>query len=107
MPPTNRTAQNIIAPLAGLLTGILWLGAWMEILTHGHWHFQDDLSKYYLGVMAAYAGAAEVTKWVVNLPTDPQEDPMFERIHRGGFFVFLWLVPLLSALIWRVFDLTI
>ncbi len=105
--PINRTAQTAIAPFAWLLTIVLWTGTWMEILTHGHWRFQDDLSKLYLGIMGAYASAAEISKWLVNEPTDPGQDPAFERIHRGGFFIALWLAPLLCALVWRVIDLSI
>src|SRR5258708_25354842 len=104
--PINRTAQTAIAPFAWLLTIVLWTGTWMEILTHGHWRFQDDLSKLYLGIMGAYASAAEISKWLVNEPTDPGQDPAFERIHRGGFFIALWLAPLLCALFWRVIVLS-
>ena len=98
----NRTAQTIIAPVATLLTAFLWLETWVEILSRGAYHSADDLSKLYLGVMAAYAGAAEISKWLSNEPTEPGQDPRFERIHRGGFFVWLWLVPLLFAYGWRI-----
>src|SRR5258708_13244971 len=95
--PTNLTAQTTIAPCAIFLTAALWVETWLEIFSHGVYHSPDDLSKLYLGVMAAYAGAAEISKWLVNVPTHPAEDPMFERIHRGGFFIALWLGPLLAA----------
>ncbi len=91
-------------PFAAIMTLVLGGGIWMEILTHGRWRFQTDLSKFYLGIMASYAGAAEVTKWMVNVPTNPQEDPKFERMQRGGIFIWFWMVPLLTALIWQVFD---
>ena len=100
--PTGKSAQAIIAPLAALLTTFLWLETWVEILSRGTYHSPDDLSKYYLAVMAAYAGAAEISKWLLNAPTDPTQDPKFERIQRGGFFVWLWLVPLLFAYGWRI-----
>jgi len=99
---SNRTAQAIIAPLATLLTTFLWLETWVEILSRGAYHSPDDLSKYYLGVMTAYAGAAEISKWLNTEPTDPTQDPRFERVQRGGFFVWLWLAPLLFAYAWRI-----
>ena len=89
----HRSAQAIIAPLATLLTTFLWMETWVEILSRGSYHSPDDLSKYYLGVVGAYAGASEITKWFSSAPTDPTQDPRFERIQRGGFFVWLWLVP--------------
>lgn len=98
----SKSAQAIIAPLATLLTAFLWLETWLEILSRGSYHSPDDLSKLYLATMAAYAGAAEITKWLIKAPTDPSEDPRFERIHRGGFFVWLWLAPLLFAYGWRI-----
>src|SRR2546427_2916806 len=106
MPEINRTAQSAVAPFAELFTLVLWGGYWMEILTHGHWRFETDLSKYYLGIMGAYAGAAEISKWMVNAPTDPNADPAFERIHRGRIFIAVWVTPLLTALIWQVIDKT-
>ena len=57
--PSGKSAQAIIAPLAALLTTFLWLETWAEILSRGTYHSPDDLSKLYLAVMAAYAGAAE------------------------------------------------
>jgi hypothetical protein len=98
----SKPAQAVIAPFAALLTAYLWLESWLEILTRGAYHSPDDLSKLYLAIMAAYAGAAEISKWLNNEPTIPGSDPMFERIHRGGFFVWLWLVPLLFAYGWRI-----
>jgi len=74
----------------------------VEILSRGAYRSPDDLSKLYLSTMAAYAGAAEITKWLIKAPTDPSTDPSFERIHRGGFFVWLWLAPLLFAYGWRI-----
>ena len=103
----KRTAQGIVEPFAAVMTVVLVSGAWMEILTHGQRRFDIDLSKFYLGIMAAYAGAAEITKWMVNIPTNSQEDPRFEKMQRGGFFIWFWMAPLLTALIWRVFDQTI
>jgi hypothetical protein len=100
--PSDQSAQSIIAPLATLLTTFLWLETWLEILSRGAYRSPDDLSKLYLSVMAAYAGAAEISKWLVNAPTDSTQDPRFERIHRGGFFVWLWLAPLLLAYGWRI-----
>src|SRR5258708_32000827 len=99
---SGKSAQYIIAPLATLLTTFLWLETWLEIISRGNYHSPDDLSKLYLAVMAAYAGAAEISKWLVNAPTDPNQDPRFERIQRGGFFVWLWLAPLLFAYGWRI-----
>src|SRR5690242_15996258 len=99
---TGKSAQSIIAPLATLLTTFLWLETWVEILSRGAYHSPDDLSKLYLSTMAAYAGAAEITKWLIKAPTDPSQDPRFERIQRGGFFVWLWLAPLLFAYGWRI-----
>lgn len=100
----GRSAQSIIAPLATLLTTFLWLETWLEILSHGAFDSPDDLSKLYLAVMAAYAGASEISKWVVHAPTDPSLDPRFERVQRGGFFIWLWLAPLLFAYGWRITD---
>ena len=62
----------------------------MEILSHGTWRLHSDCSKLYLAVMGSYAGVAEISKWAVNAPTDPSEDPAFERLHRGLFFIWLW-----------------
>ena len=45
---------------------------------------------------------AEISKWTVNEPSVPGSDPMLERIHRGGFFIALWLAPLLFAYSWRI-----
>src|SRR5258708_6762957 len=90
---SNRSAQTIIAPVATLLTTFLWLESFVEIITRGARHSPDDLSKLYLGIMTAYAGSAEISKWLANEPTDPTQDPRFERIQRGGFFVWLWLAP--------------
>jgi hypothetical protein len=98
----DRPAQSVIAPFATLLTTFLWLETWIEIVSRGARHSPDDLSKIYLTVMAAYAGAAEISKWLVNAPTDPTLDPRFERIQRGGFFIGLWLAPLLFAYSWRI-----
>lgn len=98
----SKPAQAVIAPFAALLTTYLWLETWLEILTRGAYHSPDDLSKLYLAIMAAYAGAAEITKWLNPAPTDPAQDPMFERIHRGGFFIALWLAPLLFVYSWRI-----
>jgi hypothetical protein len=44
----------------------------------------------------------EVMHLLLNAPTDPTQDPRFERIQRGGFFVWLWLAPLLFAYGWRI-----
>jgi len=99
---SSKSAQAIIAPLATLLTTFLWLETWLEILSRGAYHSPDDLSKLYLAAIAAYSGAAEINKWLVNEPTDPTQDPRFERIQRGGFFVWLWLAPLLFAYGWRI-----
>jgi hypothetical protein len=100
----DKPAQAVIAPFATLLTTFLWLETWVEILSRGARHSPDDLSKLYLAVMAAYAGASEITKWLNSYPTDPAEDPRFERIQRGGFFIGLWLAPLLFAYGWRITD---
>src|SRR5689334_7910420 len=97
----DRPAQAVIAPFATLLTTFLWLETWVEIVSKGARQSPDDLSKIYLTVMAAYAGAAEISKWLNKAPTDPTLDPKFERIHRGGFFIGLWLAPLLFAYGWR------
>jgi hypothetical protein len=107
MPEINRSAQKAIAPFAEVLTTVLLAGYWLEIISHGRWHFQSDISKYYLWMMAAYAGAAEISKWVVNAPTDPSADPAFERINRGGAFIALWLSPLLTSLIGQMIDASI
>ncbi len=98
----DKPAQAVIAPFATLLTTFLWLETWAEILSKGARHSPDDLSKLYLAVMAAYAGAAEISKWLNNYATDPSQDPRFERIQRGGFFIGLWLAPLLFAYGWRI-----
>ncbi len=98
----DKPAQAIIAPFATLLTTFLWLETWVEILSRGARHSPDDLSKLYLAIMAAYAGAAEITKWLNNYPTDPTQDPRFERIQRGGVFIGLWLAPLLFVYGWRI-----
>src|SRR5262245_2381729 len=97
-----KTAQAVIAPFATLLTTFLWLETWVEIISRGDIKSPDDLSKLYLATMAAYAGAAEISKWLNGVPTDPTQDPRFERIQRGGFFVWLWLAPLLFAYGWRI-----
>ena len=52
--------------------------------------------------MTAYAGSAEISKWLSGAPTDPTQDPRFERVQRGGFFVWLWLAPVLFAYGWRI-----
>ena len=101
---SDKPAQDIVAPFATLLTTFLWLETWVEILSRGARHSPDDLSKLYLAIMTAYCGAAEISKWLVNAPTDPTQDPRFERIQRGGFFIGLWLAPLLFAYGWRITD---
>src|SRR5437773_1617785 len=98
----SKTAQAVIAPFAALLTTYLWLVTWLEILSRGAYHSSDDLSKLYLAIMTAYSCMAEISKWTVNEPSVPGSDPMLERIHRGGFFIALWLAPLLFAYSWRI-----
>jgi len=98
-----RSAQSVVAPFAICLTIFLWAGTCAEILSRGTYH-SLDLTKLYLLVMSAYAGAAEISKWLVNAPTDPTQDPRLERMHRGGFFVWLWFIPLLATYSWRFFD---
>ena len=104
---SNKPAQAVIAPFATLLTTFLWLETWVEIISRGTYHSPDDLSKLYLATMAAYAGAAEITKWLNGVPTDPAQDPRFERVQRGGFFIGLWLAPLLFAYAWRISNVAI
>src|SRR5258706_8065614 len=103
----DKPAQAVIAPFAALLTTFLWVETWAEILSKGTRHSPDDLSKLYLAVMGAYAGAAEISKWLNNYATDPTQDPRFERIQRGGLFIALWLAPLLFAYGWRISDPTV
>jgi hypothetical protein len=98
----SKPAQAVIAPFASLLTAFLWLETWVEILSRGSHKSPDDLSKLYLAIMAAYAGAAEISKWLINAPTDPRQDPRLERIQRGGVLIGLWLIPLLFAYTWRI-----
>lgn len=107
MPTINRSVQNAIAPFAWFFTLALWAASWMEIVSHGSWRLHRDCSKFYLAVMAGYAGVAEIAKWSVNLPTDPSEDPALERLHRGLFFIWLWAAPFMAALFWQVFDQTV
>jgi hypothetical protein len=100
----SRQTQNAIAPFAWASTALLWTASWAEILSKGRWQSPDDFSSMYLGIMAGYAGIAEISKWLKNAPTNPDEDPALERIHRGAFFIWLWLAPLTCAYVWRFFN---
>lgn len=102
MGSNEQTGQAVIMPFAMLLTVFLWLETWVEILSRGAHRSPDDLSKLYLAVMAAYSGAAEISKWLLKAPTDPTLDPRFEKIQRGGVFIGLWMIPLLFAYTWRI-----
>src|ERR1051326_565094 len=99
---TDKPAQAVIAPFAAFLTAYLWLETWVEIITRGAYHSPDDLSKIYLATMAAYATSAEITKWFNGVPTNPIQDPRLEKIQRGGFFIALWLLPLMFTYSWRI-----
>src|SRR5437762_3155286 len=100
----NKPAQAVIAPFAALLTVYLWSYTWLEIVSRGTHKLADDFSKLYLALVAGYAGAAEISKWLVNAPTDPSQDPRLERIQRGGALIGFWLIPLLFAASWRASD---
>ena len=104
MPKIDRTIQNFIAPYAWLVSAVLWGAAWLEILTHGKWHLHFDCTKFYLAVIAGYAGAAELSKWSVTNPTDPQQDPVTEKLQRGMFFIWLWTTPFLFTILWQIQD---
>jgi hypothetical protein len=100
----HKDVKEFMMPFIAVLTAILWGEAWLEIISHDAWRSSHNLTKIYLAMMGAYAGAGEAQKWFQKNASDPADDTTLERMHRGGFFVALWLLPLLSSYVWGIFD---
>jgi hypothetical protein len=100
----GRDGSLFMRPLAYGWTAYLFGTNALFLLTRGGFHSPDSWAEIYSLVLATYASAPEVKRWVVkqNLPDEP--DDWHERLRKGGPLVVAWNLLLAAAGALRMYD---
>ncbi len=104
----TKDSSQFMMPFAIGATALFGGSAILELLSKGAMKSPDTGAEIYLAIMAAYAGAGELTKWKQQKtgeePLNPP-DPWLERARKGGIFVGFWLLLYSVAYVLRIFDI--
>ena len=100
----STDGSMFMRPLAFGWTAYLFGGCLIFLITRGAFHSPDSWAEIYTLILATYAGAPEVKRWVNR--TDPSTEPndWQESIRKGGPLVIAWNLLLMIAGVLRMYD---
>jgi hypothetical protein len=101
----RKDGSAFMRPFALAATAFLIALDSLYLITRGQLSSPDRWSDVYMVILAVYAGAPEVKRWMSGQePEDPEAWP--EKIRKGGPLVTLWILLLFGAGLWRISDPT-
>lgn len=100
----GKDGSLFMRPLAYGWTAYLFGAHVLFLVTQGAFHSPDSWAELYSLVLATYAGAPEVKRWVTRQNPLEESDDWQEKIRKGGPLVVAWNVLLAIAGALRMHD---